>query len=270
MRILEHHSSRIVVHASAPTDALASVVLWLGGTPHTGALLQPVVAAGTSVARDIVSIARAGYGGAPRHEGRNVADAADEIVQVLDLLDLDDVIVAGFSGGGPHAIAVGAARPQRTRAVLTFGCIAPYGTTDEWFAGMADPSGLQAAAKGLNARTAHPDEFDPSSFIPADHAALEGTWRDLVLDTQASDLYGPSGAIDDDMAFVRPWGFSLDECTTPVVLLHGQKDRIVPVRHANVIAERLPRATVSIHPNEGHVSILRSLDTELRKIAKDG
>lgn len=65
MRILERESSRLVVHASTPADTLSSVVLWLGGTPHTGALLEPVVAAAASVRRDVVSLARPGYGGAP-------------------------------------------------------------------------------------------------------------------------------------------------------------------------------------------------------------
>lgn len=175
---------------------------------------------------------------------------------MLDLLDLDDVIITGFSGGGPHAIAVAAAPPHRTRAVLTFGSIAPYGMTDDWFAGMADPSGLEAAARGLGARTDHPDDFDRSSFIQPDYAALEGRWRNLVIDMQASHRHGPGGAIDDDLAFVQPWGFSLDDCTVPVVVAHGQDDRVIPVSHAHAITERLRHATASIYPHEGHVSVL--------------
>lgn len=269
MRILESEPERLVVHATAPASELSAVVLWLGGTPHTGALLEPVVAAAANVEREVVSVARPGYGGARRRKGRSVADAADDAAGVIELLGLEDVIVVGYSGGGPHAIAAGAARPRQTRAVLTFGCIGPYDGTAEWFTGMADPSGLAAAAHGLAARTAHPDDFDTSSFNARDYATLEGEWSDLALDAQASHHHGPAGAIDDDLAFVRPWGFSLDDCTVPVVLVQGEQDRVIPVRHAHAIAALLPAATAVIHPHEGHVSILRALDAQLRDIARD-
>lgn len=266
MRILEQELPTSVVHATATAGALSRVVLWLGGTPHTGGLLEPVVVAAAGVGRDVISVARPGYGGALRRAGRSVADVAGEIIQVLDLLDLDDVMVVGFSGGGPHAIATGAARPRRVRHVVTFGCIAPFAATDDWFVGMADPSGLQAAATGLAARTAHPDIFEPSSFVDADHDALEGPWNDLVADTQAAQAGGAAGAIDDDMAFVRPWGFSLDDCVVATRVVHGARDRVVPVQHAHALSAALPAATPLIYQEEGHVSVLRTLDAQLRSV----
>lgn len=268
MRILDRGSGP-VVHASAPAGELSAVVLWCGGTPHTGALLAPVVAAAAAVGREVVSVARPGYGGAPRREGRSVADAADDAIGVIDLLGLDDVIVVGFSGGGPHALAVGAARPGRTRAVLTVGSIAPYDGVGDWFTGMADPSALAAAASGPGARSAHPDVFDPSSFIASDYAALEGAWSALDLDAQAAQHHGPAGAIDDDLAFVRPWGVELDDCDAPVVVLHGEEDRVVPVSHAHAIAALLPAAAVVTRPHDGHISTLRALDAQLRDLARD-
>lgn len=69
MRILEHDLPASVVHATATADALSHVVLWLGGTPHTGGLLEPVVAAAAAIGRDVISVARPGYGGALRRAG---------------------------------------------------------------------------------------------------------------------------------------------------------------------------------------------------------
>lgn len=266
MRILDRDLPASVVHATATAGALSRVVLWLGGTPHTGELLEPVVAAAAGVDRDVISVARPGYGGALRRAGRTVADAADEVAEVLDLLELDDVVVVGFSGGGPHAIATGAARPHRVRTVVTFGCIAPFDATTDWFAGMADPSALQAAVTGLAARTDHPDAFEPSSLVDADHDALEGPWSDLVADTQSARRHGPAGAIDDDMAFIRPWGMSLDDCTVPVVVAHGARDRVIPVHHAHALAAPLQSASTIIHPQDGHVSVLRTLDAHLHRL----
>lgn len=264
MRILERERPASVVHATASPDALSRVVLWLGGTPHTGRLLEPVVAAARAVERDVVSIARPGFGGAARRVGRSVADGADEAAGILDLLDVDDVVVVGFSGGGPHAIATGARRPRRVRRVATFGCPAPFDGTEGWFVGMADPSALRAATCGLAARTDHPDAFEPSSLVAADREALEGPWGDLALDTQAASEHGALGAIDDDMAFVRSWGIATADCTVPVAIVHGAQDRVVPVQHAHALAATLPDARAVLDPHHGHVSILGLLAAQLR------
>lgn len=267
MRILEHESSGTLVHATAPPSDLSRVVLWCGGTPHTGALLAPVVAAAAAVRRDVLTVARPGFGGAPRREGRTVADGAEDAVGVLERLDLQDVLVVGYSGGGPHALAVAAAVPRRVRAVLTFGGIAPYEGTPEWFTGMVDPSGLQAAVDGPVARGAHAGDFDPRSFNDRDHAALEGEWGALGTDAQAAHQHGPDGEVDDDLAFVRPWGVSFDAYDVPTRLVHGQDDRVVPAGHAAALAAGVPGATAVVHPGDGHVSVLAHLADELRRIS---
>lgn len=266
MRILERDLPGSVVHATAAAGALSRVVLWLGGTPHTGGLLQPVVDAATAAGREVISVARPGYGGALRRPGRSVADATSEVARLLDVLDLDDVVVVGFSGGGPHAIATAAARPRSVSHVLTFGCIAPFSADDEWFVGMADASALQAAASGLAARTAHPDTFEPSSFVDADYDALEGSWHALVTDTDAAQRHGSDGAIDDDMAFVQPWGFSLDDCAASVVVVHGSRDRVIPVQHAHALSAALPNPRSVIQHGDGHVSALRTLHVHLQEV----
>lgn len=266
MRILEGDLPDSVVHATAEAEALSRVVVWHGGTPHTGGLLEPVVAAARATGRDVVSVARPGYGGAARRIGRSVVDVAHDVARILDLLDLDDVIVVGFSGGGPHAIATAAVRPRRVRQAVTFGCIAPFDATDDWFAGMADPTALRAAAVSLAARTTHPDAFEPSSFVDADHDVLDGAWRDLVADTQAAEQHGRGGAIDDDMAFTRPWGLSIADCTVPVIVVHGARDRVIPAAHARTLVAELPAATSVLEQQDGHVSILRCLESQLRRV----
>jgi pimeloyl-ACP methyl ester carboxylesterase len=263
MRILEEEVPG--VYASAPPAALSSVVVWSGGSPHTGALLAPVVAAARSVGRDVVSVARPGYGGAARRAGRTVADAAGDIVRVLDILDVDDVVIIGYSGGGPHAIAAAVATPKRTRSVLAFGCIAPYDGAEDWFAGMADPSALKAALLGLAARRAHHDDFDPASFIPRDYEALEDAWHALGVDVEEAQRDGLHGMIDDDLALVRPWGFTLGRCDVPTRLVHGGRDAVVPPAHALALAAQLPRAVPVLHREEGHVSVLELLSAELHR-----
>lgn len=265
MRILEDQLPDAVVHASAPAGALERVLLWHPGSPHAGAVLEPVRAAAASVGREVVTIARPGYAGTRRRRGRSVAEGARDAVRVLEALDLRDVVVVGYSGGGPHALATAAAAPERTAALLLLASIAPFGDP-AWFAGMADPSALRAAAAGAAAREAHVERFDPDSFVGRDWAALEGTWRALGADAQAGGETGALGLVDDDLAFVHPWEVAMPEGVR-CRIAHGTHDRVVPPAHARMLASRMPQADLVLHPGDGHVSVLEHLDEHLAAIA---
>ncbi|GAA3607801.1 alpha/beta fold hydrolase [Agrococcus terreus] len=266
MRILETALPEVVVHASAPAEALDRVVLWHPGSPHTGAVLEPVREAAAAVGRDVVSVARPGYGGAARQRGRSVADGATGAVRVLELLGLRDVVVAGYSGGGPHALATAAAAPERTAALLLLASVAPHGDAG-WFDGMVDPSSLRAAKAGAAAREAHPERFDPDTFVARDWAALDGAWRALGADAQAGGETGPLGLVDDDLAFVQPWGVRTPTAVRARIA-HGSDDRVVPPRHARLLAAMLPGAEVVEHGGDGHVSVLEHLAEHLAALER--
>jgi pimeloyl-ACP methyl ester carboxylesterase len=59
--------------------------------------------------------------------------------------------------------------------------------------------------------------------------------------------------IHDVVIFGKDWGFLLSEIDTPVYLLYGDADNIVPVEHGEHLAERLPNAEFRIRPGEGHL-----------------
>ncbi|WAC67250.1 alpha/beta fold hydrolase [Agrococcus sp. SL85] len=265
MRILETELPDAVVHASAPAGALDRIVLWHPGSPHAGTVLEPVRAAAAAVGRDVVTVARPGYAGTPRRPGRSVAEGAADAIRVLELLDARDVVVVGYSGGGPHAIATAAAAPERTGALMLLASVAPHGDP-AWFEGMADPSALRAAEAGAAAREAHPERFEPGSFVARDWAALEGGWSALGADAQAGGETGPLGLVDDDLAFVLPWGAAMPtgaRCR----IAHGTDDRVVPPLHARLLAGLLPQAALVLHPGDGHVSMLEHLDEHLGALA---
>ena len=51
---------------------------------------------------------RPGYGQSARHKGRRVVDCVADVTAIADELGIDRFFVKGGSGGGPHALAVGA------------------------------------------------------------------------------------------------------------------------------------------------------------------
>ncbi|WP_245634470.1 alpha/beta fold hydrolase, partial [Janibacter corallicola] len=237
------------------------------GTPHTGRHPSRIADLATDLGLRLLSVTRPGFGGSPRRAGRTVAD----VVEVLDRLGVDQVATAGYSGGGPHALALAALLSDRVGDVATFASPAPYGGSSAWFAGMAgDGGGLRPAAEGRETREAHQRtaEFDPSSFTGADYAALEGDWSGIGEDAQAAGgADGDAGEIDDDLAFVAPWGVGLGRITGRVSLFQGEADRIVPAHHADRLSALLPTAEIHVLPGSGHVAVLERLPGWMRSIA---
>ncbi|WP_405373915.1 MULTISPECIES: alpha/beta fold hydrolase [unclassified Microbacterium] len=255
--------SDIPVHATTERPGKERpVLLWHHGSPQTGAVLPPVAEAAAAAGMDVVSVTRPAYGGAPREVYRDVRSVAAGLERVFEALELHDVISVGASGGGPHALACAAVLPSRVAGVITLAGLAPFRPGDEtWFDGMIDPSGLRAGIEGLEARTTHAevDRFDPESFVAADYRALETTWASLGDDVAASAEWGGEGLIDDDIAFTRPWGFDLGNVTTPVVVMHGDLDRVVPPSHGRALADGLRDARLITVADAGHIAILEHL-----------
>lgn len=251
-RLLDVHDAR----PGAADPALA--VVWHHGSPHTGALIDPMLDPAAERGIRLVTYARPSYGRSTPRPGRDVASAAGDVAAVADALGLDRFAVLGASGGGPHALACAASLGGRVRAAAVVASPAPFDGTDDWFAGMASPGALRAATRGREARMryAETEDVDPAVFTAADLAALEGPWAALGADAGAANAQGSEGLVDDDVAFVRPWGFEPADIAVPVLVVHGVDDHLVPVAHADRLARAMPAAEVWRQPAAGHVSVL--------------
>ena len=139
---------RLVAHATDLPPGAGPTLLWHNGSPHTGALLPPVVDVASERGIQVVSYGRPSYGGSSPKPGRTVADAAADVEVILDALGVDRVVTMGASGGGPHALACAALLPERATAAVTLAGVAPYTTEFDWFAGMAAPGALRSALDG--------------------------------------------------------------------------------------------------------------------------
>lgn len=246
------------VHDTGERDA-AHTLLWHHGSPQTGAPLAPLLDAARERRIRLVSYARPGYGGSTPHPGRDVAAAARDVAQLADALGLGRFATMGASGGGPHALACAALLGDRVTAAACLAGLAPYDGTAGWFAGMVAPAGLRAALRGgraARARLAATEELDEASFTAADWAALAGPWSSLGADAGAAAAAGTDGLVDDDVAFVAPWGFGVPDAEAPVLLVHGGEDRVVPPAHAERLRDALAHAELWQRPRDGHVSVL--------------
>jgi pimeloyl-ACP methyl ester carboxylesterase len=66
---------------------------------------------------------------------------------------------------------------------------------------------------------------------------------------------GLDGWVDDDRAFVTPWGFAPEDVRVPVLLMHGEHDRFIPVSHGHWLAARIPRVDARISGRDAHLTL---------------
>jgi pimeloyl-ACP methyl ester carboxylesterase len=243
-------------------------VLWHHGTPNIGTPPAPLFAASDRLGIRWLGYDRPGYGRSTRVIGRNIASAAADAASIPDALGMERFAVMGHSGGGPHALACAALMPDRVQAVVSGAGLAPFGADGlDWFAGMA-PSGVAALRAALEGREAK-ERFEASApagdsgFTVADHAALAGEWGWFGSVVEPALADGPGGLVDDDLAYVAPWGFEPGVVSAPTLLIHGSDDRMVPASHSRWLARQIPQAELRESPGEGHISVLTGAERAL-------
>ena len=180
----------------------------------------------------------------------------------------------GISGGGPHALACAALCDDRLKAVASLAAVAPYGADGlDWLAGMGEDNHVEfgAALDGEEALRAYceaateemlaaqPEELVQvlDSLLGAeDKSVLTGRFAEYMLECDHHGLkHGVDGWIDDDFAFREPWGFAVEDISRPVLLLHGEDDRFVPVSHGYWLAARIPGVEARIDATDGHLTL---------------
>lgn len=250
------------VYDMAPgVDAHPLTVFWHHGTPGIGAPPAPLFETSSALNIRWVGLDRPGYGGSTRQPGRTVGSVADDVARVADALGVDHFAVLGHSGGGPHTLACAARLRDRVLAAVSASGLAPFEAAGlDWFAGMVSSGKdeLRAATAGPAVLETHlaAAAFDPEMFTAKDYAALSGAWSWFNEVVGPGTANGFAGSVDDDVAYVTPWGFDPAQITAPLLLLHGSEDRIVPVAHAHWLAEHCPTSEIRLGANDGHISIL--------------
>ena len=235
----------------------------------------------------LVAYARPGYAGSERREGRSVADAAADTASILDVLGLDRFVTIGWSGGGPHALACAALLPDRCEAAASLAGVAPFDADGlDFLAGMGEENVEEfgAAARSRTELEAFLNQFadelvsvtgdEIASSLgdlvdDVDRAALTGEFAEAVARMLRRALsHGIDGWLDDDLAFVKPWGFDLDAIRVPVSIWQGAHDRMVPFAHGEWLAAHVPGARVHLYDDEGHISLVQKIRRILDDLAR--
>ena len=246
-----------------------TTVVYLYGTPSSAALHPWWVEDAKQRGIDLVGYERPGYGDTPRMEGRDIAAIAHEVARFVDGLGVDRFAVWGISGGAPHALACAALLPDRVIAAAALGCPAPYDAEGlDWWDGYGEGNVAEFGATLEGEEVLRPLlEQEAAAMLAGGESGLDTLLAppDQTILPQLKEMLGQSfadalaggvdGWLDDDLAFVKPWGFDLAEIRVPVLLVHGEQDVFVPVEHARWLAPRVPGVDARFLPEEAHLSL---------------
>ena len=263
----------LAVHSDG--DPAGFPVVMHHGTPSSGLLYERHVELAHEQGIRLVGYDRPGYGGSAREPGRSVSDCAADVDAIADALRLDRFATWGISGGGPHALACAALCDRRLVAAASLAAVAPQDAEGlDWLAGMGDENHVEfghaaageeqlrtyLAAEAEEIRAAGPERLVAvmeTLLGPEDRAVLSGAFAEYLLKADRHGLAdGVDGWVDDDLAFLAPWGFELSSIDRPVLLLHGDDDRFVPVAHGRWLADHIPGVEARIDAADGHLTLI--------------
>ena len=211
-----------------------------------------------------ISFDRAGYGLSTRRPGRRVADVVDDVVTIADALGIDQFAVTGRSGGGPHTLACAALLGDRVLRCAAVVAVAPFDADGlDWFAGQTAGNvtegelalegeaalrvKLEADARTILERIASgaadtlPDDYQLSDSDRVQQAKDRAVLAENLPDALRN---GVDGWVDDDLAFVAPWGFDVASIAVSTSLWYGRADTLVPAAHGDWLAARIPNVEV--------------------------
>lgn len=275
---------RLDVCESGPRNG--RVLLFHHGTPGSCLPFRAIAGAAHRHGLRLVAASRPGYGASTRLPDRSVVDVVADTAAVLDAVGAERCLVAGWSGGGPHALACAARLAGRVDAALVIAGVAPYPAEGiDWMAQMGEENivefgnALQGEATlrpYLDNEREHLGQATPADLIagmstilpPIDKQVLTGeVGDDLAANFHEGLRLGVDGWLDDDLAFTKPWGFALTEVSAPTHVWQGSEDKMVPFAHGQWLAEHTPSVTAHLEHGEGHLSIaIGSIDRMLQAL----
>jgi pimeloyl-ACP methyl ester carboxylesterase len=267
-------------------DPSGRPVLYCHGWGASRLTRHPDDALTASLGVRLVTVDRPGVGGSSFQPRRRLLDWPVDMAQLADQLGLRRFAVFGHSGGGPFALACGAAIPERLTAIAVACGFAPMdrpGATEGMRKDMARAMPLMRRLPWL-ARpmlTSLPRQYrkDPERAFEkqfgqglpaADRAALaQPDIHTNILQSAVEALRPGSKGMAQEMPLFmgRPWGFRPEQVQSEVSLWYGDADPLTPPQMGEYLAGAIPQSHLTVYPGEGHMVYINHWAEILRTLA---
>lgn len=230
-----------------------------GGVPlialtHLGANLDswdPRIVEGLADERHVIAVGYRGVGDSTGLVRESIEDMAEDMAAVIRALGYDRVDVFGLSMGGMVAQAIAAQAPELIDRLILAGSGPAGGPRLTDMTRITITTVLRAVIT-FN---------DPKALLfftrtPAGKKAAREYLARLEERTAGRDKPVTPKVYRAQLAAVHRWGLQqpagLSHVTGPVLIVHGDSDRMVPAANAAALTRQLPTASVTIFPDSGH------------------
>ena len=263
-----------------------SAIVFHHGTPAHASIWGPWLDIAAARGLRVLSFARAGYGISDRNEGRTVVANNDDVRELLDSFGIRDFVAIGWSGGGPHALANSVM--TGCKGVITLAGVGEYGQSDLDFLADMGPENEVEFGEALKGEAAISEWMEENAVAfktvtetdirealggligDADKKALEGSIADEYATSMRKGLaVSFDGWVDDDLAFVQPWGLDLSAIAVPVLIWQGDQDLMVPHAHSYWLEKHIPTSQLNFVPGHGHLSLIADYKNEIFSQAEE-
>ena len=253
---------------------------------HGGLVSGHDVSPADETARDlglcVISPDRPGINGTDRLPGYGLLPwVRADVVPLLDHLGVGPIGVMGWSEGGQYALAATFELAERvTACAVIAGCpplddratLAQSNRLDRVLAILSRraPVALRIMAAGTRVLARRAPRVLLRAALrgqtPAEAAAVRalGGWFPTILGEGAAQ---GQGMVDEYQAAVAPWGFAPEDLSGTIGIYQGSADTLVPEAWGRMLADRLPRASLTLYPGEGHFIALTRRGEVLRWLA---
>jgi pimeloyl-ACP methyl ester carboxylesterase len=212
----------------------------------------------------LVTVDRPGYGGTDPVADASFSVVAKDLSALVESLDMTDIALIGWSGGGQFAVASVAAFEARLGS-MTLVCTPAPDDEIPWFpdetrpmlpAMRAGPVGaLPGISGGFEPLVADPKSLAASDPSPADAdaRALPGVPDALTSMMREAGRQGGAGIAFDVVAGGRKGTLPVDAVNVPTWLWYGAGDEYIGLEHGRWYADQIAGSHLEIVQGAGHL-----------------
>lgn len=240
-------------------------ILWCHGGLSSRLDALSVTRAAEAVGAAVVSIDRPGIGTSAKRPDMSVAEWTGIAMREMTNQGHERFSVAGWSAGGPYALACAAAAPDRVERVATIASMHPIDAPrylselgmklDRLLFKWAVDHPARARAL-LRVGSSTPEWMVINdvlkSSVPAERQILRAHSKLINRSLKEATRSGGEGVVHDYARLAADWGFDMGSIECEVTLWHGSDDPIVPVGHGRDLAARLPKGEFRELAERGH------------------
>jgi pimeloyl-ACP methyl ester carboxylesterase len=220
-----------------------------------------------------VAFTRPGYAGSDRKIGHSIIDVNDDLKEILEYLHIENFVSIGWSGGGPYSLASGLL--ESCNGVQLIAAVSPYDAKDfDWFQDQSPESIEEAkiAVESLensiiykekyyaNLRDLTAEQILVDFKTRSSFKSFENDFRifaeDLSVSLHDALFSGVTGFADDELAFLRNWGFETKAIQVPVCIWHGLQDLTVSPHMGRWLHANISESILEILDGQNHASIM--------------